>query len=41
MKRFTFKREAGWLLWLTVVPPVVGIFIVIVVPALARWLGLR
>ena len=39
--RFTFKREAKWLVWLTVVPPAIGILIAIVWPAVARWLGAR
>ncbi len=41
MKPFTFKRESGWLLLLTVGPPALGLLMVVVLPAIARWLGLR
>jgi hypothetical protein len=41
MKTFTFKREATWLLVLTVVVPAAGILLAIVWPAVARWLAAR
>jgi phosphotransferase system glucose/maltose/N-acetylglucosamine-specific IIC component len=38
---FSFKREAKWMLILTLVLPALGILITIVWPAVARWLGAR
>ncbi len=40
MHSFTFKREAKWLLALSLLP-VIGFLVAIVWPAIARWLGAR
>ena len=37
--RFTFKSEALWLLWLTLIPAGIGLFAAFVLPWLARALG--
>ncbi len=39
MHPFTFRREARWLLGLTVLPPAIGIFIAIAWPAIKGWWG--
>ena len=41
MKRFTFRREANWLLVLVVGVPALGILLAIVWPAVARWLAAK
>jgi hypothetical protein len=41
MRHFTFKREAKWLMWLTLTLPVIGIFLVVILPGVLRWLGVR
>jgi phosphotransferase system glucose/maltose/N-acetylglucosamine-specific IIC component len=38
---FTFKREAKWLMLLTLVLPVLAFLFAIVWPAVARWLGAK
>ncbi len=38
-KRGLFQREARWLVWLVVVPPLVAFVAAILVPGLMRWLG--
>jgi phosphotransferase system glucose/maltose/N-acetylglucosamine-specific IIC component len=38
---FTFKREAKWLLILSLALPAIGILFAIVWPVVARWLGAR
>ncbi len=40
MHPFTFKREAKWLLAISLVP-VVGVLLAIIWPVIARWLGGR
>lgn len=35
--RFTFEREARWLVVLCVLIPVLGILVAIVIPGLRRW----
>jgi hypothetical protein len=37
LMRFTFEREAHWMLWLYVVIPLVGLIIAVLIPPLIRW----
>ena len=39
MRPFTFRREARWLMWVTVVPPLLAILLSILLPALRDWLA--
>ena len=39
MRHFTFRREARWLVLLTVLPPAIAMFAVLVWPTIARWFG--
>jgi hypothetical protein len=41
MRPFTFRREAKWLLVLTLLLPLLGILATIVLPAWRNWLGAR
>lgn len=36
LRPFTFKREAGWLLFLVVLLPLLGVLVALVIPWLAR-----
>ena len=36
LARFTFEREANWLLWLVVAVPFIGVLLAIVIPRLFR-----
>lgn len=40
LKHVSFEREARWLMILSLAP-VLGLLILIVIPALARWLSWR
>lgn len=40
-KRGFFEREARWLVWLVVVPPLVAFLAAVVVPGVLRYLGVR
>ena len=34
MKRWTFKREAGWMVWIYIIPPLVAIGMALLKPML-------
>jgi hypothetical protein len=36
LARFTFEREAHWLLWIAVLLPLIGFILSIVIPRLLR-----
>lgn len=40
-KRGFFEREARWLVWLLVVPPIVAFLAAVVVPRVLRYVGVR